>query len=143
MRVAGASVDNIAYLLEMSAGAINHTIKRVRVANYILLLNGIASEGLEEGILDLNDAIKSAATEAFDLEIKNMRELDLIGDLNNEHIETRDIIKAKLGAVATAQDILDRAGKRAPTKVLSTSLHGHIPDAALERLAKVAKELSE
>lgn len=142
MRVAGATIDSIAYMLEVANGTIEYVLRKPHVANYILLLTAYTGRGIEEGIRNLNEAIDSAATEAFDIEMKSMRELDSLGD-DPVLLRPPDRIKAKVAASTIAQDILDRAGKRAPTRVINAQLHGTIPEAALARVSDVLSEINQ
>jgi hypothetical protein len=49
-------------------------------------------------------------------------------------------VRAQIGAASTAQDILDRAGKRAPTKVQTEITHT-IDAEALAHVAEVLQEI--
>jgi hypothetical protein len=86
----------------------------------------------------LNEAIESASHEAFQVELESMRELQEIGQMA---LEPQHVIKAKVEASNIAQDILDRAGKRAPTRVVSASVSGKIPDAQIGQLVNVMNEM--
>lgn len=138
MHVAGAKQTTIAYMLECSQGAIEDILKRPHVARQILLLTGVAGDSLSLGVENLNSAIEQAAVNAFEVEYKNMLDLDQIGDGLNE---TGDVIKAKVAASNIAQDILDRAGKRAPTRVDTRTVSMQIPERAVEQMVKVMSEM--
>lgn len=140
MHVANASLMTIAQVLELNTEQVDIILKRPRVARFILLLHGVVSDGLEEGILDLNAAIKQKAARAFELEALEMESLHDIGD--DSDVQTSVRVRAKLGTVFTARDILDRAGHRAPTKIYNYG-NSEIPPEAAEALTAAARELAD
>jgi hypothetical protein len=82
-------------------------LKRPRVARYLLAIQSTMVEELDKThVKSLNEAIEESAHRAFEIEETVMERL-----FNREYD-----VRAQLGAAATAQDILDRAGKRAPTQ---------------------------
>lgn len=139
MHVANASIAVIAQMLECSPGTVQNILARPHVARFILLLHGTVSEGLEDGISDLNTAFKEKAKRAFTLEAQAMEDLHTLG---NEAEKDSTRVRAKLGVVFTAKDILDRAGHRAPTKVYNYG-NSEIPPEAAEALTQAARELAE
>jgi predicted metal-dependent phosphoesterase TrpH len=106
----------------------------------VLAIEATIASGIAQGVEDLNVAIETAADEAFGVELVNMRDLHQMGMDICQETAPREKIKAKLGATAIAQDILDRAGKRAPTRVVQTNLSGKIPQEALDRMVAVMEE---
>lgn len=138
MRAAGASIDAIALLLECPPHTVALALDRPRVAQQVLILTAMMGREMAPAIKDVNEAIEAAASEAFQVNLENMRELHELG--RDGGLRHQDKIKAKVSASAIAQDILDRAGKRAPTRVVTVS--GKIPEAAMEHLANVVKEVS-
>src|SRR5262249_53795785 len=78
-----------------------------RVARFLLALESTMLDGVnKDSVKNLNDAIEQATHEAFSVEVDVMRRL-----YRREYD-----VRAQLGAAATAQDILDRTGKRAPAQ---------------------------
>lgn len=138
MRAAGGTEDSIAFMIERDHNYVREVIRRPHVANLILLLTASIGESLAPAIDDVKEAIEFSASEAFALELRNMRELDTIGSLVEDD-STR--IRAKIAAVDVAKDILDRAGKRAPTRIVQAKFSANIPADALERVANVVKEI--
>lgn len=141
-RAAGASQESIAFLLETAQANISQILARPHVADLVVMLTVTACEGLEEPINNLNAQIEHVAQEAFSIEVSNMRELDAMAD--EASLADRPVarIKAKVSATAIAQDILDRAGKRAPTRVVQTHVGMRISDEQVSRLTRVAEELT-
>jgi DNA-binding CsgD family transcriptional regulator len=140
MRAGGAGPVIIANILGCSETHIRDVLNRPSVGRLVLLLCGLIGEGLEDGICDLNAAFETAAGEAFLIERNVMHELYELGDtLVGEDNDAA--VRAKLGAATTAQDILDRAGKRAPTRIIGVSAHGNIPAQSLSQVAEVIKEM--
>lgn len=140
MRAGGASSVVIATVLGCSEDTVRSILNRPAVARMVLLLNGLIGQGLEDGIRDLNKAFEVASGEAFLIERNVMHELYELGDeLVGQDNDAA--IKAKLGAVSTAQDILARAGKTAPTRVVQVKGHGEIGGPALDRVADVLDQM--
>lgn len=129
MRAAGMSEAVIGRFLDTDYMTVNAILKRPRVARYLLALETTFVEEIGPSAKNLTVAIDHAANRAFEIEKDVMERL---------YAKDQDI-RAQLGAAATAQDILDRAGKRAPTKIQSETIH--TIDA--EALAHVAKVLTE
>lgn len=140
MHVANASLTTIAQVLEMNTGMVQIILSRPRVAQFMLLLHGVVSEGLEEGVKDLNYAIKQKAARAFELETLEMESLHDMGE--DPDIKPAIRVRAKLGTVFTARDILDRAGHRAPTKIYNYG-SSELPPEAAEALTNAARELAD
>lgn len=137
MRAGGASATAIGMVLEIAQQTVREVLSRPRVGRAIMTLQGMVVDEVEDGVELLNSVIKATANRAFEIERTNMEDLHVMG---REAEEPHVAIRAKLGAVATAQDILDRAGNRAPTKIISTNLNANISPADLEHLAEVLKE---
>ena len=129
MKVAGMSESVISHFLDCDSGLINAILKRPRVARFMIALESTFVTEIAKSAKILDTAILNSATRAFQIEKDVMERL----------YEKQDSIRAQLGAAATAQDILDRAGKRAPTKVLAEVVHT-IDSEALELVANVLKE---
>jgi hypothetical protein len=107
MRAAGMSLAAIGQFLDVDYVTVAAILKRPRVARFMLALESTMVESLDKGsVQDLNKAIEDAAHRAFDVETTVMERL-----FNREYD-----VRAQLGAASTAQDILDRAGKRAPSQ---------------------------
>ena len=129
MKVAGMSESVISHFLDCDSGLINAILKRPRVARYMIALESTFVTEIAKSAKILDTAILNSATRAFQIEKEVMERL----------FEKNDSIRAQLGAAATAQDILDRAGKRAPTKVLAEVVHT-IDAEALGLVAQVLEE---
>jgi hypothetical protein len=140
MRAAGATIDSIALTVERESATIRNILLRPRVARFVMIVAGMVGADIADSVKDLNAAIENTAKEAWQTEVRNMRELD---ELGIAYDEPKHKIRAKLGAITTAQDILDRAGKRAPTKIQNTNFNVSIPPQAMERLTDVLEELVE
>jgi hypothetical protein len=129
MRASGMSEATIGHFLDCDYMTVNAILKRPRVARYLIALEATFVQDLKESAKHLDNAILSEANRAFHVEKNVMERL----------YEMRDSIRAQLGAAATAQDILDRAGKRAPTRVQTEVTHT-IDAEALSHVAKVLGE---
>lgn len=139
MHVAGASLGVIAQVLELNTETVDNVLKRPRVARFMLLLHATVTDGLKEGVEDLNAAFKHKAARAFELEAMEMEAMHELGEDPDAKISSR--IRAKMGVVFTAKDILDRAGHRAPTKVYNYGTP-ELPPEAAEALTEAARELA-
>lgn len=107
MRAAGMSLAAIGQFLDCDYVTIAAILKRPRVARFLLAVESTMVDGVDKDhVRTLNQSIEDAAHRAFDIETTVMERL-----FNREYD-----VRAQLGAAATAQDILDRAGKRAPTQ---------------------------
>lgn len=107
MRVSGLSLAAIGQFLDCDYVTVAAILKRPRVARFMLALESTMVDAIDKNhVKDLNKAIEDAAHRAFEVEETVMERL-----FNREYD-----VRAQLGAAATAQDILDRAGKRAPTQ---------------------------
>lgn len=138
MHVAGASEHVIAEFLTMNPQTVGNILARPRVAKFCLMLHGVVSDGLEEGVEDLNKAFKAKASDAFAREHAAMERMDEIAKDNECKPSTR--IRANMGVVFTAKDILDRAGYRAAQKVYTYGENSVTPEAAAS-LADAAREI--
>ena len=131
MRVAGLSERDIGRFLDCDYTTVAAMVKRPRVARYILALTSTVARDITPAVQDLSAAIEDSAARAFEIE------KDVMERLYDTEAEHKNYIRAMLGAAATAQDILDRAGKRAPTRVD----HTHSVDQdAVNRIADVLRE---
>lgn len=138
----GATRDSIAYLMQTDHNVIKAVQGRPRVADFILTLSIKAASGMEDSLTDLNKTIENVADEAFRMELDNMRELNAMALETELADKPMARIKAKVSATQIAQDILDRAGKRAPTRVVQTHVGMRISEEQVDRLIGVAQELS-
>jgi 1-aminocyclopropane-1-carboxylate deaminase/D-cysteine desulfhydrase-like pyridoxal-dependent ACC family enzyme len=109
---------------------VGNILKRPRVARYLIALESTFVDEITESAKHLNVAIENEAATAFHIEKTVMDRLFAM--------ETN--VRAQLGAASTAQDILDRAGKRAPTKVQTEVTHT-IDAEALAHVATVLQEV--
>jgi len=128
MRSAGMSLAAIGQFLDVDYVTIAAILKRPRVARFMLALESTMCEGFDKNsVRDLNKAIEDAAHRAFDVETTVM-----------ERLFSREYdVRAQLGAASTAQDILDRAGKRAPSQQrvqVDYGIDPHMLSAAVEAL---------
>lgn len=142
MHVAGASNHVVAEMLAMNPLTVANILERPRVQKFCLLLHGVVSDGLEEGVADLNAAFKAKAQRAFELEHAAMDRMDKLASTADETVGPNTRIRASMGVVFTAKDILDRAGYRAPTKVYTYG-EGSITPEAANALADAARELRQ
>ncbi|SRR6266849_5383242 len=129
MRAAGASQAAIGRFLDCDQVTVDSILGRPRVSRYLIALESTYARGIEESVVDLSNAIEKEATRAFEIERTVMERL----------YDQRESIRAQLGAAATAQDILDRAGKRAPTRTVADIRHSIDPE-ALRHVASVLRE---
>lgn len=129
MRASGMSEATIGHFLDCDYMTVNAILKRPRVARYLIALESTFVDDIKASAKHLDDAILSEANRAFQVEKSVMERLYAMSDN----------IKAQLGAATTAQDILDRAGKRAPTRVQTEVMHT-IDAEALSHVAKVLGE---
>lgn len=129
MRAAGASQNAIGRFLDCDQATVDAILSRPRVSRYLIALESTYAQGISESVGNLSTAIETAATRAFEVEQTVMERLFI----------QQESIRAQLGAAQTAQDILDRAGKRAPTRVQAEVQHSISPD-ALEHIADVLRE---
>lgn len=139
-RAAGMSLESIAFDCGCSSETIKNILARPAVARKVLVLESMIGRITQGSLLDLDAAIQESAHMAFEVEKNAMVDLVSIGDRN---IESDDsvAIKAITAAAATAQDILDRAGKRAPTVVKTQRATGQIPQSVLDNLGLVLDEM--
>lgn len=129
MRAAGMSEAVIGRFMDCDYTTIAAILKRPRVARYLIALEATFVEEIAPSAQHLTAAIEHEAGRAFHIERAVMETL----------FTQKENVRAQLGAAATAQDILDRAGKRAPTRVQTEITH--TIDA--EALANVALVLQE
>jgi hypothetical protein len=139
-RAAGMSLSSIAIDCAVSPETIKNILNRPEVMRKVLVLEAMIGRSTSESLQDLDQAIEHAAETAFDVEKEAMHKLNRIAHRNDGEDDVT-AIKAYVAASVTAQDILDRAGKRAPTRVVSEKYHAPIPPAALENLGRVLEEM--
>jgi hypothetical protein len=131
MRAAGMSEAVIGRFIDSDYMTVNAILKRPRVARYLIALESTFVEEITDSAKHLDRAIQHEAARAFHVERNVMDRLYAM--------ETN--VRAQMGAAATAQDILDRAGKRAPTRVQSEVVHT-IDAEALAHVASVLQEIN-
>ncbi|GEM_PF-3910314 len=119
----------IGRFLDTDYMTVSYILKRPRVARFLIALESTFVQDLRESSKHLDKAIMNSADRAFTVEKEVMERL----------FEKADDVRAQLGAASTAQDILDRAGKRAPTKVVGEMVHT-IDAEALAHVAGVLQE---
>jgi len=129
MRAAGMSEQTIGHFIDVDYMTINAILKRPRCARYLLAVESTFVDDLRDGAKMLDDAIQHTATRAFHIEKEVMETLFL----------QKESVRAQLGAATTAQDILDRAGRRAPVRT-QTEVRHTIDSEALAKVADVLKE---
>jgi len=132
MRAAGMSEGVIARFIDADYMTVGNILKRPRVARYLIALESTFVNEITESAKHLTTAIENEAVTAFQVEKTVMDRLFAM--------ETN--VRAQLGAASTAQDILDRAGKRAPTKVQTEVTHT-IDAEALAHVASVLQEVHD
>lgn len=120
----------IARFIDCDQVHVANILRRPRVAIYLMALESTFVQDISEASKHLNVAIENEAVNAFHVEKTVMERL--FGMEAN--------VRAQLGAASTAQDILDRAGKRAPTKVQTEVTHT-IDAEALAHVATVLEEV--
>jgi hypothetical protein len=130
MRAAGMSEGVIGKFIDTDYMTVGNILKRPRVARYLIALESTFVDEISESAKHLTAAIENEAVTAFQVERTVMDRLFAM--------ETN--VRAQLGAASTAQDILDRAGKRAPTKVQTEVTHT-IDAEALAHVASVLEEV--
>lgn len=132
-----SELDNatIAFMLETSADEIRKTLIRPHVAKFIAQQRAIFVDDIRPVMRDMNLQIKEHTERAWEVEKDVMERLY---DLSEDH---RDYVRAQLGAAATAQDILDRAGNRAPTKILQKNEYS-IDQDSLDKLERIMGDVN-
>jgi hypothetical protein len=130
MRAAGMSEAVIGRFIDTDYMTVKVILARPRVARYLIALESTFVNEITESAKHLDNAIQSEAAYAFDVERKVMDRL----------FAMEKDVRAQIGAASTAQDILDRAGKRAPTKVQTEITHT-IDAEALAHVAEVLQEI--
>ena len=128
MRVSGLSLAAIGQFLDVDYVTVSAILKRPRVARFMLALESTMVDNIDkEHVQSLNEAIEDQAHRAFEIEVDVM-----------ERLYRREYdVRAQLGAASTAQDILDRAGKRAPQQArvqVDYGIPAHALAAAVEAL---------
>jgi len=122
------SLAAIGQFLDVDYVTVAAILRRPRVARFLLALESTMLDGInKDTVKNLNDAIEQTTHEAFQIEVDVMRRL---------HKREYDV-RAQLGAAATAQDILDRAGKRAPAQTrvsVDYSIDTHAIRAAVDAI---------
>jgi hypothetical protein len=130
-----SELDNstIAFMMETSMANVRDTLNRPHVAKFIAQQRAIFVDDIRPVMRDMNLQIKEHTERAWEVEKDVMERLYQLGDDN------KDYVRAQLGAAATAQDILDRAGNRAPTKILQKNEYSIAPE-SLSELERIMTE---
>ena len=136
MRCAGATEAAIAVQIESDSLHVQRILARPHVAKEITKLSAQFATDAAPVIRNINAEIEAVAADAFDRLRRNMEIFDEVGDSRLAEGDYKNGLRAKLGCVATTQDILDRAGKRAPTKTLGAVMHVVAPE-QLEKLERI------
>ena len=136
MRVAGASEATIALEIESDTQHVRTILSRPHVAKQITKLSSQFAADAAPVIRNINAEIEAVAADAFDRLRRNVEIFDEVGDNRLAEGDYKNGLRAKLGCVATTQDILDRAGKRAPTKSIGAVMHVVAPE-QLEKLERI------
>lgn len=136
LRCAGMSMGAVALQLGTYEQNVRNILSRPHVLRYMAKLEAELCVELAPVARALSEEMEAVSGEAFDRLVDNMRSLDEIGERACASDDLKNGIRAKLGAVASAQDILDRAGKRAPTKTIGAMMHVVAPE-QLEKLERI------
>jgi len=131
MRAAGMSEQVIGHFLDTDYMTVSYILKKPRVSRYLIALESTFVNEIGPSAKHLTAAIEQEAVRAFQVERDVMERL----------FAMEEDVKAQMGAASTAQDILNRAGKRAPTKIESTVTHT-IDAEALAHVASVLLEVN-
>jgi len=131
MRAAGMSEAVIGRFIDTDYMTVAKILQRPRVARFLIALESTFVQDISESAKNLTAAMDAEASRAFQVERDVMERL---------YAMEQDV-RAQLGAASTAQDILDRAGKRAPTKVQNEVIHT-IDAEALQHVANVLQEVN-
>ena len=141
LHAAGMSMPAIAIQMQWTSDRVENVLKRAHVSRYITTLIAAISEEITPVARQLTVELEAFAGEALDRQVNVMRTLDRIGDEALEKSDLKNGIRAKLGVLASTQDILDRAGKRAPTRTIGAVAHIVAPE-SLERLERIMTEVA-
>lgn len=134
MHLAEISPGVIGYLSEISAEQVRNILLRPRVARYLMKMEAIHGEELAPSVEKLGDAIAAEAVRAFEVERAAMERLFGLDDTADKRF-----VHAQVASATIAQDILDRAGNRAPTKIQQKIEHT-IPQTMVDQLGRVIGE---
>jgi hypothetical protein len=137
---AGLAASTIALELQTYTENILNILKRPHVANEITRISAALSDEIAPTARNIENELELVAGEAFDRTLSVMRRLDEVGEDALEANDLKNGIRAKLGVLTTAQDILDRAGKRAPTRTIGAVAHIVAPE-QLEKLGRILGDL--
>lgn len=131
MHVAELSQRDISIFVDVDQATVGNILLRPHVAKYVVALHATVASELAPSYKDLSVAIDNAADRAFEIENSVMEKLYSTPE------DSKQYVRALIGSAATAQDILDRAGKRAPTKVTHTF---EVDKDSIDRIADVMRE---
>jgi hypothetical protein len=129
MRAAGMSEQTIGHFLDCDYPTVGAILRKPHVARYLIAIESTFVNEIADSAKHLDRSIEHAANRAFIVNREVMERL----------FEQKESVRAQLGAATTAQDILDRAGKRAPTKIQTEMMHT-IDAEALEKVVDVLRE---
>lgn len=139
MRLAGASVPSIVMATERDETYVYHVLKRERVVHFMNIVTGMMVQEAAPVAASLNNVIQATKGRAFEVEREVMENLFRLTP-DGEEVTIRDYIRAQIGAATTAQDILDRAGERAPAQTVNLHAHAVAPQ-TIDSLTKALSEV--
>ena len=136
LRLADATEDVIALMVGCSASDVKQILQRDVVKKYLRVITAEAAEDVRPVIRDLTKEIEEKSKRAFEIECQIMEDM-----FQFDSADERSVVRARALASANAKDILDRAGKRAPTKVLERREVAIAPD-TLDALGRIIGDVS-
>lgn len=129
MRLANASVDAIAAMMEITTHQVNVILEKPTVQKYIAKVTAAFVDEAKPTMMTVTQALADAALEAKDTVLGVMREM-----------RSNPEPAAQRVALASAQDILDRAGHKPALRVEEAKVHAIHPE-TLKELGSVLREL--
>ena len=129
MRVAGMAEDAIARFADITEASVASTLSSTRVQKYLLALQSTFIDDLRPLAVRMNEIITGNAERAARVVAEIMEEM-----------HQRPEPRAKSVALASAVDILDRAGYRPTQRVEQANIHAVHPD-SIQQIADVLREL--
>lgn len=142
LKASGMSAPAIAIQLEMNAEQVYNVLERSHVAKAFTRVTAQMCGEIAPVARAISEELEAVAGEAFDTTVSVMRDLNAVGDEALAVEDLKNGIRAKLGALTSAQDILDRAGKRAPTRTIGAMVHAIAPE-QLEKLERIVGDVTK
>jgi len=131
MHLGGMTNAAIGRFLDCTEATIASILALPTVARYTMQLQSTFVDDLRPIALRVNESIEQHSERAAKVIFEIM-----------ESMHEREEIRAQQVALASAQDILDRAGHKPKVQVESKNLHGFVvSDSTLEKMAQVIREL--